>query len=470
MRNLLLSISLLALLSSGCAKQESPATTGHQERKILFYRDSMNPQYTSPTPGKAPDGMDLVPVYEDEADVAAVAEGQGHEGHATGTTGENALKYHCPMHPSYIADKPGECPICGMTLVPLEEQEEPITIAVPGLAEVRISPERQQLIGVRTGAVERRLLDKTIRTVGKVDYDERKVAHVHTRIDGWIKEIFVNYTGQLVKMHQPLFTLYSPELVATQEEYLLALRARQRLGDNPFQDVAAGSAGLLEAARRRLLLWEVSASQIAELERTGKPLMEVTINSHSEGFVVEKKALEGMRVEGGEDLYMLADLSDVWVYADIYEYELPLVEVGQQAAVRLSYYPGEEFRGEVVYIYPYLDSQTRTAKVRIEFPNPNWKLKPGMFANVEIQTERGEGLVVPGSAILDSGTRKTVFVDKGEGRFEPREVTLGGRAGDGFEVFSGLQEGEQVITSANFLIDSESQIKAALGAMTGHQH
>jgi RND family efflux transporter MFP subunit len=177
-----------------------------------------------------------------------------------------------------------------------------------------------------------------------------------------------------------------------------------------------------------------------------------------------------MRVEGGEDLYVLADLSDVWVYADIYEYELPLVQAGQRATVALSYYPGEEFRGEVVYIYPYLESQTRTAKVRIEFPNPDWKLKPGMYANVEIQTERGEGLVVPGSAILDSGTRRIVFVDKGDGRFEPREVTLGGRAGEGFEVLSGLEEGEQVITSANFLIDSESQIKAALGAMAGHQH
>ena len=400
----------------------------------------------------------------------AVASATGHEGHGAAPGAKKATKYHCPMHPSYISDRPGDCPICGMKLVPIEEEEEAITVSVPGLADVKISPERQQLIGVRTGVVERRPLEKTIRTVGKVDYDERNLVHVHTRIEGWIKKLFVNYTGQLVKKHQPLFTIYSPEVVATQEEYLLALRAKKSLQDNPFQDVASGSATLLEAARRRLLLWEISEAQIEELERTGKPLTEVAIASHTDGFVIEKKALEGMRVEAGEDLYVIADLSDVWVYADIYEHELPLVKVGQGATVGLSYYPGDVFRGKVVYVYPYMESQTRTVRVRVELPNPGWRLKPGMFANVEVQTERGEGLVVPGGAVLDSGERKIAFVDKGEGRFEPREVRLGGRAGEGFEVLQGLSEGERVITSANFLIDSESQIKAALGAMGGHRH
>jgi len=465
MRSLVLFTGLLTFLAVSCAEKPEPASHAEHQPKASSYYCPMHPEEVADHPAECPlCGMDLVPM---EAQALATT-AEGHEGHTTAATGEKATRYHCPMHPSYISDQPGECPICGMDLVPIEEEQ--VNVALPGQAEVKISTERQQLIGVRTGPVERRPLDQTIRTVGKVDYDERKVAHVHTRIDGWIKQIFANYTGQLVKKHQPLFTLYSPELVATQEEYLLALRARQRLGDSPFADVAAGSASLLEAARRRLQLWEVSEAQIAELERSGKPLLEVSILSHSDGFVVEKQALEGMRVEAGEDLYMLADLSDVWVYADIYEYELPLVQVGQRAGVTLSYYPGEEFRGEVVYIYPYLEAQTRTAKVRIEFQNPDWKLKPGMFANVEIQTQRGEGLVVPGSAVLDSGTRKIVFVDKGEGRFEPREVTLGGRAGEGFEVLSGLEEGEKVITSANFLIDSESQIKAALGAMAGHQH
>ncbi|MSS73167.1 MAG: efflux RND transporter periplasmic adaptor subunit [Candidatus Latescibacteria bacterium] len=397
-----------------------------------------------------------------------IARNDGHAGQATAPAEKKATRYHCPMHPSYISDKPGDCPICGMKLTPIEE--EVITVSLPGLADVKISPERQQLIGVRMDVVERRPLNKAIRAGGRVDYDERKVAHIHTRIEGWIKKLFVDYTGQLVKKHQPLFTIYSPELVATQEEYLLALRAKRSLQGNPFQDVASGSATLLEAARRRLLLWEISEAQIAELERTGRPLMEVVIASHSDGFVIEKKALEGMRVEAGEDLYVLADLSGVWVYADIYEYELAPVRVGQEATVTLNAYPGEAFRGKVVYIYPYVEAQTRTARVRVELPNPGWRLKPGMFADVEIRTERGEGLVVPGSAVLDSGERKVVFVDRGEGRFEPREVQLGGRAGEDFEVLQGLSEGERVITSANFLIDSESQIKAALGAMAGHPH
>jgi RND family efflux transporter MFP subunit len=392
----------------------------------------------------------------------------GHAERATAPAEKKTTRYHCPMHPHYISDRPGDCPICGMKLVPIEE--EGITVSVPGLADVKISPERQQLIGVKTGAVERRPLSRAIRAVGKVDYDERKVTHIHARIQGWIQRLFVDYTGQLVRKHQPLFTIYSPELVATQEEYLLALRAKRSLQDNPFPDVASGSATLLEAARRRLLLWEVPEAQIAELERTGRPLTEVSILSHSDGFVIEKKALEGMRVEAGEDLYVLADLSNVWVYADIYEYELPLVKVGQGATVGLSYAQGESFRGKVVYVYPYMESQTRTARVRVELHNPGWKLKPGMFANVEIRTEQGEGLAVPGSAVLDSGERKVVFVDRGEGRFEPREVRLGVRVGKDFEVLQGLSEGERVITSANFLIDSESQIKAALEGMGGHAH
>jgi len=465
MRFLVLFTGLLAFLAVSCAERPEPASHAEHQPEATSYYCPMHPAEVADNPAECPlCGMDQVPM-EAQA-VATTAE--GHEGHTMAATGEKAIRYHCPMHPSYVSDQPGECPICGMDRVPFEEEQ--VNVPLPGQAEVKISPERQQLIGVRTGPVERRPLDQTIRTVGKVDYDERKVAHVHTRIDGWIKQIFANYTGQLVKKNQPLFTLYSPELVATQEEYLLALRARQRLGDSPFADVAAGSAGLLEAARRRLQLWEVSEGQIAELERSGKPLLEVSILSHSDGFVVEKQALEGMRVEAGEDLYTLADLADVWVLADLYEYELPLVQVGQRAGVTLSYYPGEEFRGEVVYIYPYLESQTRTAKMRVELSNPGWKLKPGMFANVEIQTQRGEGLVVPGSAVLDSGEHRIVFVAKGEGRFEPRQVRLGGRAGEGYEVLAGLEEGEEVLTSANFLIDSESQLKAALGAMSGHQH
>ena len=376
------------------------------------------------------------------------------------------LYWRDPMHPQYTSDKPGTAPDCGMTLVPVYEgEEEEITVSVPGLAEVKISPERQQLIGVKTGLVERRPLEKVIRTVGKVDYDERNIAHIHTKIEGWIKDLFVNYTGQLVEKGQPLLTIYSPELVSTQEEYLLALKAKRTLGLSKFQEVSSGSESLFEATRRRLLLWDITDDQIKELERTGKVRTTLTLYSPIKGFVVEKMVFEGKKIDSAEELYKIADLSDVWIYADIYEYELPLIRVGQEAAVTLSYYPGETFTGKIVYIYPYVEQMTRTAKARSEFQNPTWKLKPGMYANVEIKTEKGEGLVVPDGAVLDSGTRQIVFVDRGEGRFEPREVKVGMHVADAYEVLEGVSEGERVITSANFLIDSESQLKAAIGGM-----
>ncbi|MBI4552212.1 MAG: efflux RND transporter periplasmic adaptor subunit [Candidatus Latescibacteria bacterium] len=400
----------------------------------------------------------------------------GHEGHDMAKMEEQKpggpkkiLYYRDPMHPAYTSPKPGTAPDCGMDLVPVYEGEEAVTVTVPGLATVTISPERQQLIGVKTEVVTRQTLDKTLRTVGRVDYDERRLAHIHTKTEGWIQHLHVDYTGQLVQKGQPLLTIYSPELVATQEEYLLALRGRQSLTKSRFTDVAAGSQSLVESARRRLQLWDISDEQIAQLEKAGKPQTMMTLYSPIQGFVVEKMAFEGKKVDGSEDLYLIADLSAVWVYADIYEYELPLIKVGQPASVTLSYEPGKIFTGKVVYIYPALDPMTRTAKVRVEFANPGWTLKPQMYANIEIKTGQGEGLVVPDGAVLDSGTRQIVFVDKGGGRFEPREVKVGLHLTGAYEIRAGLQEGERVITSANFLIDSESQLKAAIGQM-GMKH
>jgi Cu(I)/Ag(I) efflux system membrane fusion protein len=452
-------LALALLLWGGCGQPDPSPALQETAAPASHYVCPMHQDQVADQPGSCPIcGMDLVRVPADSATQASPAL----------AAAPGAAKYHCPMHPSYVSDKPGECPICGMDLVPFAAEE--ITVSVPGQAEVRLSPERQQLIGVPREPVRRQPLERTLRAPGRVEYDERRVHHIHARTAGWIRKIYANYTGQRVSKHQPLFTFYSPELEATQAEYLLALKAKQALGDNPFADVAAGASALLEAARGRLLLWEFGEDQLRQLEQLGKPLPEVSIYAHSEGFVVEKTALEGMRAEPGADLYTIADLSVVWVHADLYEHELPLVQVGQEALVSLSYYPGQTFRGEVVFIYPYLDTQTRTGKARIEFANPEGKLKPGMFTQVQIQTARGEGLVIPQSAVLDSGVRRLVFVDRGEGRFEPREVELGGRSGEGFEVLAGLSEGEQVITSANFLIDSESQLKAALGSLSAHQH
>lgn len=343
---------------------------------------------------------------------------------------------------------------------------------MPGMAMpaggIMVDPAKQQLIGLRMTEATYQPMEKTIRTVGRIEYDERTVKQVNTKIEGWIERLYVDFTGQLVKRGDPLFSIYSPELVSTQEEYLLALQAKTQIGSSPFSRVAAAGNSLLEAARRRLLLWDITQEQIAELEQNGKPTKTLTIVSPINGFVIDKMAFEGMRVEPSMVLYKIADLSTVWVYADIYEYELPLVKVGQQATVRLSYYPGQTFRGRVIYLYPYLDSKTRTAKVRLELPNTGAvRLKPGMFADIELKVSMGRRLAVPHEAILDSGTRQIVFVEKGEGRFEAKEVTLGLRVDDRQEVLSGLTPGTRVVASANFFLDSESKLRESMGAMAG---
>jgi Cu(I)/Ag(I) efflux system membrane fusion protein len=344
--------------------------------------------------------------------------------------------------------------------------------SMPGMAMdgpgITVDPARQQLIGMRLAEATVRPLEKTIRTVGRVEYDERKVKQVTTKTEGWIEHLHVDFTGKLVKRGDPLFTIYSPELVSTQEEYLLALEAKRRVGSSPFPDVAAAGGSLVEAARRRLLLWDISAEQIASLERTGQPTKTLTLRSPIDGFVIEKMAAEGMRVDRSMALYKIADLSTVWVHADLYEYELPVVREGQEATVRLSYYPGQRFQGQIIYVYPFLDGKTRTGRVRFEFPNTrDWTLKPGMFADVELKVPLGRRLAVPREAILDSGTRQVVFIEKAKGHFEPREVTLGLRVEDHQEIVAGLDPGTRVVASANFFLDSESKLRESMGLMAG---
>jgi Cu(I)/Ag(I) efflux system membrane fusion protein len=338
-------------------------------------------------------------------------------------------------------------------------------MAMPG-GGIMVDPAKQQLIGMRIAEATYQPLDKTVRTVGRVEYDERKLKQISAKTEGWIERLYVDFTGQLVKRGDPLFTVYSPELVSTQEEYLLALQAKRQTSSSPFHHVAAAGNSLLEATRRRLLLWDITPEQIAELERNGRPTKTLTLASPIDGFVIEKTALEGMRVEPSMVLYKIADLSTVWVYADIYEYELPLVRVGQQATVRLSYDPGRTFQGRVIYIYPYLDSKTRTAKVRFELPNTgDRRLKPGMFADIELNVAMGRRLAVPQEAVLDSGTRQIVFVEKGEGHFEPQEVKLGLKVDNKYEILSGLKSGTRVVASANFFLDSESKLRESMGLM-----
>lgn len=401
------------------------------------------------------------------SDAAPVAAGQ-HAGHgAAPGTGERKILYWVdPMHPAYKSDKPGTAPDCGMDLVPVYADESPEAENVPEGA-VKISPQKLQRIGVTYGEVARQPLSKTIRTVGRVAYDETKLSKVHTKIEGWLEQVFVDYVGKLVEKNQPLVTIYSPELVSTQQEFLIAKKARDYLGNNPVKEVSSGALSIYESAKDRLRLWDISEEQIRELEERGKPNRTLTLYAPTDGFVLTRNAFPKQRVTPETELYAIADLSTVWVLADIYEYELPMIQLGQTATMTLSYSPGKRFTGKVTYIYPQLDNTTRTLKVRLEFPNPDFQLKPDMFANVELRIDYGRQTSVPEEAVLDSGSEQIVFVSLEGGYFEPRKVQLGGKVDGRQIILSGLKPGERIVTSGNFLIDSESRLKSGMGAL-GH--
>jgi membrane fusion protein, copper/silver efflux system len=331
----------------------------------------------------------------------------------------------------------------------------------PSAATFTVDTSRQQLIGVRTSAVAYESYDQTLRTIGTVELDETRISEVHPRITGWIEETFVDFQYQLVERGDPLFTLYSPELVATQEEYLLALRGLETLGTSSFPSVALGAEDLVRAARRRLELWDITPRQIADLEEAREPFRVVTIYSPVTGNVMVRNAYTGQRVGPETMLYQIADHSVVWVRADVYERDFSRVELGQPAVMRVQALPGREFRGQVTFVDPHVNAQTRTLSVRLEFLNPDLALRPGMYADVELTSPMGRRLVVPESAVLPTGLRNVVFVDHGEGRMEIRDVGLGARLDGHYEVLSGLEEGERVVTSGNFLIDAESQLQAA---------
>jgi RND family efflux transporter MFP subunit len=328
--------------------------------------------------------------------------------------------------------------------------------------DVTIDPRRQQLIGVRTAPVTREPLRRRIRTIGVVRYDETRLADINLRVEGWIRDLYVDYTGQPIQTGQPLFTLYSPDLLATQQEYLLALKTRDQVQTSVIADARDRAEQLVASARRRLVLWDLPEEEIRRLEETREAPDVVTFRSPVAGFVIEKQALQGMRVMPGQTLYKVANLSVVWVEADVYEREMGLARVGQPATITLDAYPGETFRGRAIYIYPFVEENTRTVKVRFQFPNPRGRLKPGMYANVEIQGQDADGLTVPANAVLEAGTDQVVFIAEGDGYFTPRRVKVGERLGDRVEIVEGIKEGEQVATGATFFLDSESQLRAGL--------
>ncbi|MBI2214786.1 MAG: efflux RND transporter periplasmic adaptor subunit [Acidobacteria bacterium] len=415
------------------------------EKKVLYWVDPMNPENKSDKPGKAPDGMDLVPVYDEENAAPAKAE-------------KKVLFWVDPMHPAYKSDKPGTAPDCGMDLVPVyegDEGPEGSQSDVEGYSKVKLTTQRQQLIGVQTGVAETRAIGRRVRTVGRVAVDETRLHKITTKFDGYIEKLYVDYTGKEVRRGQPLFSVYSPELLATQQEYLLALRAADQ---SPL---------LLEAARRRLQLWDISSDDIRKLEKTGETRKNLTIYSPANGFVITKNAVEGARILAGEPMFEIAGLDRVWILADVYESELAAARLGVRAAITLSYLPGRTFDGTVTFVTPTVDSMTRTAKVRVEVDNRDGALKPEMFADVVIQEPERSVTVVPESAVISTGTRSVLFVVKDDGMFEPREIETGVKSERYVEIRSGIEPGEKVATQANFLIDSESRLKAALAQMSG---
>ncbi len=378
-------------------------------------------------------------------------------------TGKKIKYWVAPMDPAYIRNEPGKSPM-GMDLVPVYEEEvgekEPAST-------VRIDPVTRQNMGLRLGLVERKALSRAIRAFGTVTYNETTRYTVNTKFNGGVEKLYVDFVGEHVEQGQPLFEIYSPELFTAQREYLMALQQHNGRSKSASSGVRESSRRLLDAARTRLQFWDLSDAQIDEIEVRRTLNKTLTIYSPAQGVVTHKNAFEGHYVQAGVHQYEIADLSTVWVEVDIYEYELPWVKKGMPAEMDLAYLPGERFQGEVLFIYPYVDPQTRTAKLRMRFDNPAMKLKPGMYANVYLQSRLGDDpLVIPQEAVIDSGVRKVVFVVKGQGRFDPREVVLGVE-GDNYdvEVREGLQAGERIVVSGQFLLDSESRLQEAIQKM-----
>ena len=480
----LLAVMLLAaaplVLLTGCGDTESTATSDSDETaQVQLWTCGMHPNVITEEPGQCPIcWMNLTPVKN-----TAEAEEQAMDEHAEESA--QVQLWTCGMHPNVITEEPGQCPICGMNLTPVKNTAEEVEQAVaeqamdeqaedaapsPG-ASIVIDPATIQNIGVQTAAVQERPLTRSIRTVGHLDYNEETYSRINVKYPGWIEKLYVNETGQRVAEGDPMLDIYSPELVAAQEEYLLAFQNVKNLENSTFETIAKGAESLLDASRRRLLYWDVTESQIQELEERGAIARTLTIYAPSKGIVVERMAELGMRVTPGMDMYRMADLSSIWAFAHVYDGDAPWLSPGLTAEMDLPYNPGKVYRGTIDYIYPYLDRASRDIKIRLVFPNRDLELKPQMYANISLSARSARSvLVVPGSAVIHSGERNVVFVALDGGKFEPREVILGMEGREGYvEAMSGVSAGERVVTSAQFLIDSESRLQEAIQKMLDHR-
>jgi Cu(I)/Ag(I) efflux system membrane fusion protein/cobalt-zinc-cadmium efflux system membrane fusion protein len=394
---------------------------------------------------------------------AAAAEQDLKSGMIDPKTGKKVKYWVAPMDPTYIREEPGKSPM-GMDLVPVYEEEGEEKLPA---STISIDPATMQNMGVRLGRVHQKKLIKYIRTVGNITYDETKIYTVNTKYNGWIERLYVNFIGYEVKKGQRLFDIYSPDLVTAQEEYLLALEQYKNLSNASYPRVRESAERLLKASWTRLSYWDLTDDQIDDIGKAGITRKTITVYSPASGVVIKKQAFEGHYVKAGEHQFEIADLSSIWVDVAVYEYELPWVRKGMSAEMELSYIPGKRFKGKVLFIYPFLEPETRTAKLRLAFLNPGYQLKPGMYADVYLNSVIArKSLVIPQEAVIDSGVRKIVFVAIGEGKFEPREVDIGLEGNENeFQVLNGLKAGEEIVLSAQFMLDSESRLREAIQKM-----
>ncbi len=446
-----ISVLIIGLSVIGCSTSETPKGDNATASAEL-YTCGMHPNVIQEGEGNCPIcGMNLTPI-NGSADTSSTDK--------SSVGSKEILYYRAPMDPTYISPKPGKSPM-GMDLIPVYAGEEAFG------ATVKINPTTVQNIGVRTAYAVQRDLHQNIRTIGRIDYDEAKTTHVHTKFTGWVEKTYVNTTGQKVKKGDTLLEIYSPQLVTAQEEYvdiyLRLLEAKKENRTSAIENLKS----TLSSTRKRLENFDISRDQIDRLEKDQTIRKTLKIRSPFSGIVEKKHVQDGMAVKPGMNLYSISNISSVWVYADIYEYEVPWIQVGQNAKMMLSYIPGKEFIGKIEFVYPYLDSKTRTLKVRLSFPNEDNMLKPGMYANVNISSVPvRDAIAVPTESVMFSGTRNLVFIALGEGRFVPRDVVVGIESGDGFyEIKEGLEAGETVVTSAQFLLDSESKLQESIAKM-----
>ena len=429
-------------------------------RAEVLWTCPMHPQILQSEPGQCPIcGMDLVALEDDATGTAAH---QGDEEHAE-------VLWTCPMHPQILQSEPGQCPICGMDLVPMEGGDEAEDAPSPGTAQgavVRIDPTVVQNMNVTTEVVDRRDIRRTIRTVGYLEYDEDRMVTVTTKYPGYVEKVYVNYLGQSVTKGDPLFEVYSPELVQTQQELLSAQRYVRQLAGAP-DDARQRAEALLEAAKQRLGYWDVSRRQVESLVESGEIVRTLTVQAPASGLIMKRMhGLEGMRIQPGMEVLHIAGLQTLWLEVEVYENQLPWIREGSRATVTFTYFPGETFTGRVRFVQPELSAKTRTVQLTLEVPNPGGRLRVGMYATVVFEPVMVQDAVtVPSQAVLRTGERNVVVVALGEGRFAPREVVLGPE-GEGFvQVTEGLTPGDIIVTSSQFLIDSESNLREAVRKM-----